>query len=92
VQIVAYEWRQALGGFDVVAATPEAHWADGRAVQGLLDHWREALVQIGYLDPQAPKKLMPRLNQLLNRQQVTAEEVHILRGIAAAVLARRAPK
>jgi tRNA/rRNA methyltransferase len=40
---------------------------------------------VGYLDPDAPKKLMPRLNQLLNRAQVTDEEVHILRGIARAI-------
>ena len=30
----------------------------------------------------APKKLMPRLNQLFNRAAVTQEEIHILRGIA----------
>jgi tRNA/rRNA methyltransferase len=54
-------------------------------VQGLLAHWQQALVQIGFLDPAAPKKLMPRLNQLTNRALLTAEEVHILRGIARAV-------
>jgi len=54
-------------------------------VQGLLAHWRETLVQIGFLDPQVPRKLMPRLHQLLNRARVTAEEVHILRGIARQV-------
>ena len=43
------------------------------------------LVAIGYLDPAAPKKLMPRLNQALNRARVTPEEVHILRGIARAI-------
>ena len=48
----------------------------------------EALVEIGFLDPAAPKKLMPRLHQLFNRAQLTAEEVHILRGIAEA-MARR---
>ena len=37
-----------------------------------------------WVNPDAPKKLMPRLNQLLNRAQVTDEEVHILRGIARA--------
>jgi tRNA/rRNA methyltransferase len=84
VQIVAYEWRQALGGFDVVPRAAASRPADARAVQGLLDHWREVLVQIGYLDPEAPKKLMPRLNQLLNRAQPTDDEVHILRGIARA--------
>jgi tRNA/rRNA methyltransferase len=32
-----------------------------------------------------PRKLMPRLQQLLNRAQLTMEEVHILRGVARAV-------
>ena len=85
VQLLAYEWRQALGGFAVAPRTVEPQWADGAAVQGLLAHWQQALVQIGFLDPAAPKKLMPRLNQLANRAQLTAEEVHILRGIARAV-------
>lgn len=85
VQLLAYEWRQALGGFAVAPRTAEPQWADGAAVQGLLAHWQQALVQIGFLDPAAPKKLMPRLNQLTNRALLTAEEVHILRGIARAV-------
>ena len=46
---------------------------------------RQALVDIGFLDPAAPKKLMPRLQQLFNRAQPTAEEIHILRGIAKAM-------
>jgi tRNA/rRNA methyltransferase len=85
VQLIAYEWRQALGGFAVDARTPTPNVADARAVQGLLDHWQQVLVEIGYLDPEAPKKLMPRLNQLANRAALTEEEVHILRGIARAV-------
>lgn len=84
VQLIAYEWRLALGGFAVEARTAEPVPADARAIQGLLEHWREVLVEIGYLDPAAPKKLLPRLNQLLNRAQPTEEEVHILRGIARA--------
>ncbi len=88
VQIVAYEWRQALGGFDVVARTADPDLADAAAVQGLLDHWRAALQDIGYLDPAAPKKLLPRLNQLANRLQLSTEEVHILRGVARAMAKR----
>ena len=53
-----------------------------KAVAGLLSHWEQSLVDIGFLDPQAPKKLMPRLQQLFNRAQLTDEEVHILRGVA----------
>ncbi len=92
VQLVAYEWRQALGGFSAVAALPTTaprRTADASEVAGLLAHWEQALIEIGFLDPAAPKKLMPRLNQLLNRAALSPEEIHILRGVAKAVLARR---
>ncbi len=89
VQLIAYEWRQALGGFEVTPRTDEPALADARAVQGLLEHWQRTLVGIGFLDPDAPKKLMPRLNQLANRAEVTVEEVHILRGIARAITASK---
>jgi tRNA/rRNA methyltransferase len=89
VQLIAYDWRQAQGGYDVAPRTPAAAPADAAAVQGALAHWREVLEAIGFLDPAAPKKLMPRLNQLLNRAQPTREEVDILRGIARAVAAAR---
>ena len=85
VQLIAYDWRQALGGFRVEARTAEPRWADAVAVQGLLHHWKQALVDIGYLDPGVPRKLLPRLNQLVNRACVTDDEVHILRGVASAV-------
>ena len=88
VQLLAYEWRQALGGFSVQARTPDPTPADAQAVQGLLAHWEQALLEVGFLDPAAPKKLMPRLNQLFNRAGLQAEEVHILRGIARAMQAQ----
>jgi tRNA/rRNA methyltransferase len=86
VQLVAYEWRQALGGFAVQDAGKPADVADARSVSGLLTHLEQALVHIGYLDPAAPKKLMPRLNALLNRAALRDEEIHILRGVAKAML------
>ena len=52
----------------------------------MLNHLEQALVALEFLDPAAPKKLMPRLNGLFNRAQVTQEEIHILRGIAKAIL------
>jgi tRNA/rRNA methyltransferase len=84
VQILAYDWRQALGGYDVQPRTVDAQLADGAAVAGLLAHWQQTLQDIGFLDPAAPKKLLPRLRQLFNRARLTTEEVHILRGIARA--------
>jgi len=89
VQLIAYDWRQALaarfGGFDVVPASPAPRHADAAQLGAMLAHWEQALVAIGFLDPAAPKKLMPRLQQLFNRAQPTLEEVHILRGIARAM-------
>ena len=82
LQVIAYEWRLALGGYAVHEATAPTVLADAGELAGMLAHWERALVSIGFLDPLAPKKLMPRLNQLFNRAGVTQEEIHILRGIA----------
>ena len=91
-QVLAYEWRQALGGFGLEkmpvdsATLPAARLADATQVQAALAHWEQALAAIGYLDVSAPKKLMPRLQQIFNRAQLREEEIHILRGIAKAML------
>lgn len=91
VQLIAYDWRQALGGFGAdgnadQASPAEPREADAAAVAGLLGHLEQALVAVDFLDPAAPKKLMPRLNQLFNRARLSPEEVHILRGVAKAML------
>jgi tRNA/rRNA methyltransferase len=85
IQVIAYEWRTALGGFGVRRSTEAGPLADAQAVAGMLAHWERALVDIGFLDPAAPKKLMPRLNQMFNRARLTPEEIHILRGVAKAM-------
>ena len=86
IQVIAYEWRQALGGFGVEQVTSERLLADAGQVAGMLAHWEQALTAIGFLDPASPKKLMPRLNQLFNRAQLAPEEIHILRGVAKAMI------
>ena len=89
VQLLAYDWRQALaecgGGFDVASATGTALPADAQQLGGMLAHREQALADIGYLDPAAPRKLMPRLQQLFNRAAPSVDEIHILRGIARAM-------
>ena len=94
VQLIAYEWRQALALLDdgvavqnLAPQAAQASQADAVQVAGMLAHWEQALAAIGFLDPAAPKKLMPRLNQLFNRAHLTQEEIHILRGVAKAMLA-----
>ena len=112
LQVIAYDWRLALGGFSeqLAAGPPQGElvpsggsdprsggaWgprlADAAQVAGMLGHLEQSLVALGFLDPAAPKKLMPRLNQLFNRAGVTQEEIHILRGIAKAILQQSAGK
>jgi tRNA/rRNA methyltransferase len=106
LQVVAYEWRLALGGFATVLASGSSpdgltganlepvegqvgKLADAAQVAGMLTHLEQALVALEFLDPAAPKKLMPRLNALFNRAHVTQEEIHILRGIAKSILQLR---
>ncbi len=88
LQVIAYDWRLALGGFADAPALPQsnAKLADAAQVSGMLTHLERALVALEFLDPAAPKKLMPRLNSLFNRAALTQEEIHILRGIAKSIL------
>ena len=91
IQLIAYEWRMTLGGFpsegseSPATAIDSKPLADAAQVTGMLQHWEKSLADIGFLDPAAPKKLMPRLNQLFNRAALSPEEIHILRGIAKAM-------
>ena len=91
IQLIAYEWRMTLGGFTPVGtesapvSVDNKPLADAAQVTGMLQHWEKSLADIGFLDPAAPKKLMPRLNQLFNRAALSPEEIHILRGIAKAM-------
>ncbi len=88
VQLVAYECRQsalidrpALRDVETVPAA-----ASHEEREALIDHLEQGLLAIGYLDPEAPKKLMPRLRRLFARARLEREEVQWLRGIAKAML------
>lgn len=89
VQLLAYDWRQAIGGFPVEPRTVRPTLADDTAVQGLLEHWQRALTHIGFLRPEAPRRLLARLRLLANRAQLRHEEVHLLHGIARAAQKRK---
>ena len=44
IQVIAYEWRLALGGYEVREATAPVQAADAKAQAGMLAHWEHALV------------------------------------------------
>jgi len=66
-----------------------ADFADPASIAAMLEHWQEGLIALGYLDPQNPKKLMPRLQALFARARLHKEEIDLLRGIAKQMLLRK---
>lgn len=88
VQLFAYELRLAALG-----AGPPGGKARTRATHGELErffeHLERAMVEHGFLNPEHPKKLMPRLRRLFNRAHLEREEVNILRGVIKALTSRK---
>jgi tRNA/rRNA methyltransferase len=93
VQILAYECRmsalaastQSLPKSDIGF---QGESASLEQIDGMYQHLEQALIKINFLDPQNPKKLMPRLKRLFSRAQLEVEEVNIMRGIAKRILDR----
>ena len=79
VQVFAYELRMAAEG-GAATDTPEFEPATVDQVEQLYRHFERTMVTTGFLDPQNPKRLLPRLRRLLARARLEAEEVNILRG------------
>jgi tRNA/rRNA methyltransferase len=94
VMVCAYTLRDTLSKLkeqqdDTLDREALADLADPAAIAGMLEHWREGLEAIGYLDPANPKKLMPRLQALFARSRLHKEEIDLLRGIAKQMLLRK---
>ncbi|MES2070868.1 MAG: RNA methyltransferase [Pseudomonadota bacterium] len=88
VQLLAYECRVAELGDQRPVSDIGFHGdaASLSDIDGMYAHLEQALVAIDFLDPENPKKLMPRLKRLFARTQLEQEEVNILRGIAKKIL------
>jgi TrmH family RNA methyltransferase len=85
VQILAYELRIAAQGFSDISVDPP-DWApvDGEQMERLFEHLEQALLDIRFLNPRQPKRLMARLRRLFNRARPDRNEYNILRGILKA--------
>ena len=93
-QVLAYEARMAAVGDGIDARGVGFHGeaASVTQVDGMYAHLEQALVSIGFLNADSPKKLMPRLKRLFARTGLETAEVNILRGIASAILKDRPPR
>ncbi len=91
VQVLAYECRMAALGEprEPSGIGFRGELASAEQVEGMFRHLEQALVEIEFLDPENPKKLMPRLRRMFARTQLETEEVNILRGIATQLILKR---
>jgi TrmH family RNA methyltransferase len=88
VQVVAYELRMAA----TAGAVQPQQDGTGGITQQEMDrfyvHLEQALTDIGYFDPEAPRLLRRRLRRMFNRMAPDRPELNILRGILTAAQQR----
>ncbi len=88
VQIMAYELRMALLGEPLPADNPNPYKrikpATHDEIEGFYGHLEQTLIELEFLNPEQPKRLMSRLRRLYTRAALQQEEVNILRGILKA--------
>ena len=85
VQVMAYELRMAAVGESGKKVAP-SDWVpvDAGQMELFFVHLEETLLDIQFLNPDQPKRLMARLRRLFNRARPDQNEINILRGILAA--------
>jgi tRNA (cytidine32/uridine32-2'-O)-methyltransferase len=87
VQILAYEVHLA----GLVADTAPADIrglgsaSSSEEMERYYEHLEQVLIEIGFLDPENPRKLMRRLRRLFGRAEPDSVELNILRGILTAI-------
>jgi tRNA/rRNA methyltransferase len=89
VQVLCYELRMAA--FDAAPPAPDSRATPFAAppatvdeVEGLLAHLEAVAVASGFLNPDQPGRLMPKLRRLFARARPERDEINILRGLLAA--------
>ena len=89
VQLLCYELR--LAAFDgippvITKAIPfVSPPATNDDIERFYAHLEHVMVETEFLDPQQPKRLLPKLRRLFGRSELERDEINILRGILDAV-------
>lgn len=83
VQVMAYEVRMAAGA----SAPPRERVTEAATheeIEAFYAAFEASIVNSGFLDPKAPRRLMERMRRMFARTRLEREEVNILRGLLAA--------
>ncbi|MFT6957116.1 MAG: tRNA (cytidine32/uridine32-2'-O)-methyltransferase [Halieaceae bacterium] len=87
VQVVCYELRMLLVADDLPdddSKQWDTPFSTAKNMELYYQHLEETLVDIGFLDPKAPRQLMSRLRRLFGRVRLDELELNILRGVLSA--------
>jgi len=84
VQVITYELRMAqlsqlVAPQDVKKNNKQLSTVD--ELEGLYKHIEEAMIAVGFFDPQKPRRMMSRIRQIFNRAQLDKDDVDLLRGM-----------
>ncbi len=86
IQILCYEFIQGLQCLETEKIDKEKiQLATADEMKYFYDHLQQSMIDVGFLNPEQPRKLMRRLKSLFNRAHLDENEVSILRGFLAAV-------
>lgn len=91
VQILCYEFIQLLQLEDAdktdakVDDKEKIRLATADEMNYFYEHLEQSMIDVDFLNPEQPRKLMRRLKSLFNRAHLDENEVSILRGFLAAV-------
>jgi len=82
VQVVTYELRMRLANTKIEQPPePGEYPAPADVMEGFFSHLEKTLIKVGYMNPENPRHLMPRLRRLFHRAEPTGNEINIMRGI-----------
>lgn len=87
VQLMAYELRNVYLRQQPSEPVELPRWergVDQQAMENFYQHLEQTLIDIDFLDPDAPRRLMRRLRRLYNKATPCVSEMNILRGILSA--------
>ena len=88
VQIMAYEMRQAVEALLPKAASIVTPFSSSPATQrekeDFFGHLESVMRETGFIHPERPGRLMPKLRRLFARTDLEKDEINILRGFLAA--------
>ena len=81
VMIFCYELFQSSALF----INPPPHLASSEQMERLFQHMEKTLLDIGFLEPNHPERIMRTLRRLFGRSQLEERDVRILRGVLSRV-------